>query len=636
MAREIKSGILRYGIALGAFALLIGLSIAFPFVAPALTWLIIAAMVAAAWYLGKGPGLFFAILFEATLVYFAYAASPQFTWKSALITFNRLILFCSVVLFASSRRKAEKKLREQTELLEVTLHSIGDAVIATNIDGKINFINPTAENLTGWKMLEAEGRSLEEVFHIVNEETREPVESPFAAIKREGIIVGLANHTTLIAKDGREIPIEDSGAPIKDEEGKVIGAILVFHDVAERRAAERERERLFESEKAARNEAENASRLKDEFLATVSHELRTPLNAILGWASMLKRGTLEEEKIRGALGIIERNARAQAEIISDILDVSSIITGKLQIEPQPVDLAPIIRAAIGTAYPAADAKAIKITISLDENAGLVVGDADRLQQVIWNLVANAVKFTPNEGRVEVGLRQVDSQVEIIVADNGAGIDKDFLPFVFERFRQADSSTTRIGKGLGLGLSIVRHLVELHGGTVRAESSGAGKGAIFTVKLPLATEFTNSPILKRTGNIALADEYNLTGLRVLIVDDDHDTLDVLCLMLSQYGADVRTAASSADALATFLRWKPNVLVSDLGMPIEDGFSLIGRIRDLSPEQGGNIPAAALTAYIREGDKLEALAAGFQKHIPKPVEQEALAQAVAELAERAKKN
>ncbi|MGC2236579.1 MAG: ATP-binding protein [Pyrinomonadaceae bacterium] len=633
MAREIKSGFLRYGLALGAFVLLIGLSIGIPFLAPALTWLIIAAMIAAAWYLGTGPGLMVAILFEAALVYFAYAAKPEFTFKLALITFNRLILFGSVVLFASSRRKAEKRLREQQELLQVTLESIGDAVIATDIDGKINFINPTAENLTGWKIDEAEGRPLEEVFHIINEETRAPVESPFTAIKREGLVVGLANHTILITKDGREIPIEDSGAPIKDDGGRVIGAILVFHDITARRAAEHERERLFESEQSARGEAEDANRLKDEFLATVSHELRTPLNAILGWSSMLKKGMLKEENVRNAMTIIERNAKAQAEIISDILDVSRIITGKLQIESEPVELTPIIYAAVETQQPAANAKSIALNVSLDENAGLIIGDADRLQQVIWNLVSNAIKFTPNDGRVEVSLKRVDSNIEINVSDTGIGIEAKFLPFVFERFRQADSSTTRADRGLGLGLAIVRHLVELHGGTVQAASDG--NGSTFTVKLPLAAEADAVNWRAQTGVGLPAEPPDLNGLRVLMVDDDPDTLEILELMLKEYGAEVRAAASAAAALDTFLEWKPDILVSDLGMPIENGLTLISKIRALSPEQGCDVPAAALTAYVREGDKQEAIAAGFQMHISKPVEQKTLAETIAALAKRGKR-
>lgn len=619
--------------AFGAFALILALTFILPRIFPIgfdLTWLIIISMIAAAWYLGRGPGLLIAILLEATLVYF--------TKFSAIITFNRLILFGSVVLFASSRRNAEKELRRQHELLQVTLESIGDAVIATDADGKINFINPVAETLTGWTIGEAAGKPLDEIFHIVNEETREPVESPFTVIKRDGVVVGLANHTTLITKDEREIPIEDSGAPIKDESGNVIGAILVFHDISERRSAEREREKLHKNEQFARAEAESANRLKDEFLATVSHELRTPLNAILGWASMLNRGTLTPENIQNALNIIERNAKAQADIISDILDVSRIITGKLQIESNAVELAPIIRSAVETLQPAADAKGIDLTVSLDETEGFVIGDADRLLQIIWNLISNAIKFTPNNGQIEIKLEKIDSHVEIQVSDNGIGISPEFIPFVFERFRQADASTTRSDSGLGLGLAIVRHLAELHGGTVRAESKGETKGAIFTLSLPMASaaeaQTRNLPPDKAE-NIR-ENKPDLSGLRVLVVDDDTDTLEVLELMLNQYGAEVRTSVSSADALEALHEWKPSVIVSDIGMPNEDGYALIGKIRDLAPEQGGNVPAAALTAYVSEGDKLQALAAGFQTHISKPVEPIELAEAVAELVKNAKKN
>jgi PAS domain S-box-containing protein len=547
-----------------------------------------------------------------------------------------LLIFLAFLI--SGRKKAEKRLRDQHELLQVTIESIGDAVIATDIEGKINFINPVAEALTGWRMEEAAGKPLEEIFQIVNEETHEPVESPFTAIKHEGVVVGLANHTTLITKDEREIPIEDSGAPIKDDEGKVIGAILVFHDITERRLAEREREKLLRNEQIARGEAESANRLKDEFLATVSHELRTPLNAILGWASMLNRGAMTEENVRNALHIIERNAKAQADIISDILDVSRIITGKLQVESKPVELAPIIRAAAETLTPAAEAKSIQFKLLLDQTEGFVIGDPDRLLQIIWNLISNAIKFTPNNGQIDIKLERVDSHVELTVSDNGIGISTEFLPFVFERFRQADASTTRSDSGLGLGLAIVRHLVELHGGTVRAQSEGEAHGALFTVKLPLASvseaESENLPATQ-TEEIA-QDNPDLSGLRVLVVDDDADTLEIINLMLSQYGAEVRTSDSSAGAFDVLLEWKPSVIVSDIGMPLEDGYTFIGRIRDLSPEQGGNIPAAALTAYVSERDKLQALAAGFQSHIPKPVEPIHLAETIAALAKDSGKN
>jgi PAS domain S-box len=640
--RKILTVIFRYGLALGSFILILLISFGvqkfFAFRLD-LTTLIIAAMIGSAWYLGRGPGLLVAFAFEFALYLFS---TTPYTGRSAVLTFNRLVLFSSLVLFASSRRDVEKKLREQREWLQVTLNSIGDAVIATDIHGRINFINPVAETITGWKMAEAAGRPLGEVFQIISEQTREPVESPFALVEREGIIVGLANHTLLLARDGAEIPIEDSGAPIKDANGKMIGVIVVFHDVSERRRAEQEREKLLERERAARSEAEAANRLKDEFLATVSHELRTPLTAILGWAGMLKRGDLEEEIIDNALEVIERNARAQAEIIDDILDVSRIITGKFHVDAQPLELAPIIEAAVNTLRPAAAAKSITLNFSPDETGGLVSGDHDRLQQIIWNLVSNAIKFTPPGGQIEIQQKHTDSEMEITVSDNGIGIEENFLPHVFERFRQADSSSTRQHGGLGLGLAIVRHLVELHGGTVRAESAGDGRGAVFTVCLPIASAHdvaslpqgdsaTASNQSAETGD-NFAHSTDLTGLRVLVVDDDSDTREMISMMLNQYGATVCTASSSVEALEAFHEWQPNVLVSDLGMPGEDGFALIGKVRTLTPEQGGNIPAAALTAYIRDEDRQQALAAGYQTHIAKPVDPTTLVRAVAGLAKQ----
>ena len=642
MLRKMRSVALRYGLALGAFALILLSSFALQRLVKISidpTSLIIIVMIASAWYLGLGPGLLVAVVFEAAIDYFA---RPPFALKSAIIIFNRLVLFSSVVWFASSRRRAEHRLRQQREELQVTLASIGDAVIATDLNGAIKLINPVAEALTGWPAAEAVNKPLTEVFHIINEETRTPVESPFAIIKRAGQVVDIANHTTLITRDGRELPIEDSGAPIRDHAGKIIGVIIVFHDVGERRRAEQEREHLLGRERAARGAAEAADRLKDEFLATVSHELRTPLNAILGWAAMLNRGGLAAETAHNAAEIIERNARAQAEIISDILDVSRIITGKLHIDPQTVELAPIIMATVETVYPAANAKAITLTVALDDAPGFVAADPDRLQQIIWNLVANAIKFTPHGGHVEIRLTQSDAHLELRVSDDGIGISAQFLPHVFERFRQADSSTTRAHGGLGLGLAIVRHLVELHGGTVSAESAGVGQGAAFTVRLPLAkvqelparSASNVVTALNQLGELRGGAEsrLDLSGLRVLVVDDEPDTLEVLCLVLNQYGAKVCAAASSADALAAFLEWKPNVLVSDLGLPGEDGFALICKVRALTPEQGGNIPAAALTAYVREEDRLRALAAGYQTHIPKPVDPTTLAAAVASLAKR----
>ncbi|HKZ03076.1 MAG TPA: ATP-binding protein [Pyrinomonadaceae bacterium] len=643
--RQIKSAPLRYGLALASFALILLVSFGLPRVTSLridLTALIILVMIASAWYLGRGPGLMVALLFELTLDLFATA---PVTLRSSFIIFNRLVLFGSVVLFASSRRNAEKRLRQQREWLEVTLSSIGDAVIATDLNGIVIFLNPTAETLTGWSGSDAVNRPLEQVFNIINEQTREPVESMFASVKRRGAMVGLANHSTLIAKDGTELPIEDSGAPIRDAEGNVIGVIIVFHDVSERRRAEREREDLLAREQTARAQAEAASRLKDEFLATVSHELRTPLSAILGWSAMLNVGTVKKEDVSRALEIIERNARAQARIVTDILEVSRIITGQLKIKARPLDLSSIVQAAVESLKLAADAKEISLTTSLNPATGSVVGDPDRLQQVVWNLIGNAIKFTPREGRVAIEMKPVDSHVELRVTDTGIGISEEFLPYVFDRFRQADSTTTRMHGGLGLGLSIVRHLVELHGGTVSVSSCVPGQGASFAVRLPVAVqeakttraaEVDSASAISHEEVVTVNAEPDLTGLRVLVVDDEPDTLEVIRAMLYQFGAHVRTAGSSSAALAAFVEWKPDVLVSDLGMPGEDGFTLVKKMQSLARANGGELPAAALTAHVGESDQLNAIAAGYNTHIHKPVDPRTLAVAVATLGKRAKRS
>ncbi|HKQ08790.1 MAG TPA: ATP-binding protein [Blastocatellia bacterium] len=647
MNKKLRSVTLRYVLPVVAFAALLlfflGLKRWFALAIDP-TILIIALLIASAWYGGKGSGLLVGIAFEVAIDYFSLATQP-FTWRYAVTMVNRMVLFAALAFFTGSRRSAERRLRDQREYLRVSLASIGDAVIATDMNGAVTFINPTAEALTGWTAAEATGQPLHEVLRIVSEEARGPVESPFAAIQREGKVVGLANHTLLIARDGREIPIEDSGAPIKDPTGQMIGVIIVFHDVSERRLAEKEREQLLRREQTARGEAEAANRLKDEFLATVSHELRTPLNAILGWASLLSRRSLDDQTTRNAASVIERNAQGQARIIEDILDVSRIITGKLRIEPEAVELAPIIDAAIDTNSPAATAKAITIVTALDRDADIVLGDADRLQQIVWNLISNAIKFTPENGRIEVELKRVDAQVEIRVSDSGIGIDPRFLPYVFDRFRQADSSTTREHGGLGLGLAIVRHLTELHGGTVTADSLGRGRGAVFTVRLPLADVRVAPALAPQAASTSgdrtaaasalLAGAADLGGLRVLVVDDDPDTREILRLVLSESGAEVHAAGTSSEALGAFRDWKPHVLISDLGMPGEDGFALIKKVRTLAPEEGGNIPAAALTAYAREEDSLRARSAGYQIHISKPVDPTRLVAVVAGLARHAGK-
>ncbi len=405
-------------------------------------------------------------------------------------------------------------------------------------------------------------------------------------------------------------------------------------EIRVREWAEQERARLLVLEQAARRQAEEANRTKDEFLATLSHELRTPLNAILGWVQVLRTGKLDPAAGAKALETIERNARSQAQLIADLLDVSRIITGKLRLDFKPVELRRIIDSALESVRPAADAKGILLDISIGPLASPVLGDADRLQQVIWNLLSNSIKFTSRGGRVEVRLREVGGNAVIRVNDSGIGIRPDFLPYVFDRFRQAEGSITRTHGGLGLGLSIVRHLIELHGGTAEVESAGEGQGATFTVRLPLRAELAEDDPLDRTGvtpGLFSAPDL-LAGVRVVVVEDEADTRELLAVALQQCGAEVAAFGSVPEALAAFDRAVPDVLLSDIGVPGEDGYSLIRKVRSREPALGGNVPAAALTAYARAEDRLRALEAGYQTHLAKPIDPAELIATVARLAGR----
>jgi CheY-like chemotaxis protein len=365
----------------------------------------------------------------------------------------------------------------------------------------------------------------------------------------------------------------------------------------------------------------------------VSHELRTPLTPILTWVGILRQSDLDPEVAARGLEAIERSARAQAQLVEDLLDVSRIIAGKMRLDVQRIDIAPVVEAAVDSLRPAAEAKEIRLQIVLDPRSGLVSADAGRVQQIVWNLLSNAIKFTPKRGRVQVVLQRVNSHVEILVRDSGIGIPPNLLPHVFERFRQGDSSTNRTQGGLGLGLSIVRHLVELHGGTVICNSAGEGAGTVFTVTLPLAPLQLATPAAterrsEKAAGVVL--ESALGGLRVLVVDDDRETLESLATVLTSAGAQARTASSASRALEILGQWLPDVIVSDIGMPGDDGFSLIRKVRALPPERGGRIPALALTAYARVEDRLDVLASGFQAHIPKPIEAAELVAVVATAA------
>jgi signal transduction histidine kinase/DNA-binding response OmpR family regulator len=404
----------------------------------------------------------------------------------------------------------------------------------------------------------------------------------------------------------------------------------------QRKRAEDERETLLRREKLLREQAERASSLKDEFLATVSHELRTPLNAILGWGQILQSKKLSGEEHTMALETIYRNAKSQAQLIDDLLDTSRLITGNLHLNLSPTPLIPIIEEALNIVRPAAEAKGITLESVYNADIESITCDSQRLQQMIWNLLTNAVKFTPPEGKIEIRLEQTDETVKIIVTDTGQGISEDFLPFVFDRFRQADGTSTRAHNGLGLGLAIVRHLAELHGGSISAASEGVGKGATFTITLPRALIVSESEEIKRessNGKINLEiSNPELEGLRVLIVDDDIDTCEMLKFVLSQWGAETQASTSASEAFDSITKWQPDILLTDISMPGEDGYSLINRLRSLDPEDGANIPAIALTAMARPEDSEKALSAGFQLHLPKPVDTQKLGEAITNLTGR----
>ena len=714
---------------------------------------------------------------------------------------------CAQALSRATRMERED---EAFRWLHTTLRSIGDAVIATDAEGRITFMNPVAESLTGFKEDEARGQALEEIFHIVSEETGTVVESPVVKVLREGAVVGLANHTVLRRRGGPEIPIDDSGAPIRNEEGEISGVVLVFRDVSHekrelirrefltkatealvscldyqttlaavarlavptiadwcavdlldpvlgapsqaavahidpakldfarrlgemyppdpwattgapqvirsgkaelykdipeemlkqaakdaehlqlihelklgsamvvplkgrtgilgaitfvhaesgrrfsvndlafaedfaRRAAMsienaqalKEAEVAREQERKLRGQAESASRAKDEFLAMVSHELRTPLNAILGW-SILLRSRSPLPGVERGLAVIERNARAQAKLVEDVLDISRIISGKLALSLASTNVGEVIAASVETVTPAAQSKEIKISTVISDASLAIMADADRMQQIISNLLSNAVKFTPKGGTISVDAHRVGSDICITVVDSGEGIAAAALPFVFDLFQQADASITRRHGGLGLGLAIVKRLVSAHGGTVTVRSEGEGKGTTFVVRLPAKSAV---PAI-RTSRTARAFDLpgapkagpRLDGMKVLVVDDEEDARMIVSEVLREHGAEVSWAASAAEGLEQLPSVRPDVILSDIGMPAMDGYALIRKIRSLPAELGGRTPAVALTAYARSEDAQRALAAGYQTHVAKPVEPTLLATVVANLGGR----
>ncbi|MCA1614945.1 MAG: response regulator [Acidobacteria bacterium] len=525
----------------------------------------------------------------------------------------------------------------------------GQGILITDADLKIRAWNRWLEEHSELTAAEVLGRNLLDVYTVL--ETRRLDRHYKWVLEGQTRILSQRLHGHLLplpTKAGMsgftEMQQTARISPLIADDGRVIGTLTVIDDVTERVTREAElqaqvdaRTQALAREKAAREEAEEANRLKDEFLATVSHELRTPLTSILGWSNMLLAGRLEGAAHDRALDIIHRNAQSQNQLISDLLDVSRIISGKLRLDLRTVELPTVIEAAVEATRPAAEAKGVRLTTTLDPRSGPISGDADRLQQVVWNLLSNAIKFTDAGGEIEVRLGSVNSRVEITVRDSGIGIDPEFLPHIFDRFRQADPATNRMHGGMGLGLSIVRQLVELHGGTVRAESGGEGKGATFTVSLPFV-DFRGGPERAErlppnaVGHPELDCPPSLQGLRVLAVDDEEDTREMIRAVLEHCKMEVITAASVPEALDAIAKSRPDVLLSDLGMPGEDGYVLIAKVRALPLERGGQIPAAALTAYVRAEDRVRVLSSGYQLHVPKPLEPNELVAVVANLAGR----
>jgi PAS domain S-box-containing protein len=553
-----------------------------------------------------------------------------------LQSFMSVVAVTGLVLAAAmvQRRRVEGALRASETRLAGILGSAMDAIISVDEAQRIVLFNRAAERMLGWRAPEVLGQPLE---RLLPARFRQVHATHIARFGQTGVTtrsVQSPGDLVALRADGQEIPIEATISQVEVDGHKIYTVIL--RDISERKKAEVERAVLLAREQAARAEAEAASRTKDDFLATLSHELRAPLNTILMWSQLLRDGRLDQATTAYAVETIERSTKAQAQIIADLLDVSRIVSGKLLLEMVPVDPGAVARAALEAVRPAALAKGIRLEASLAPAAGPLLGDPNRLQQVLWNLLSNAVKFTPRDGSVSVSLRRADSHLEITVRDSGEGIRPDFLPYLFDRFRQADSSTTRTHGGLGLGLAIVRHLVELHGGTVRAESPGEGQGATFVVRLPLQAVLpkgASPPRALAANGEATLDRAALEGVRVLVVDDEADARAVLAAVLEQCGAAVTTAGSVREALLALEQDHPDVLVSDIGMPGEDGYRLIQRVRALGSASGGGLPAVALTAYARTEDRMRALSAGFQAHLPKPVEPEELAALVADLARRA---
>jgi PAS domain S-box-containing protein len=538
----------------------------------------------------------------------------------------------------TARARAEEALRESSEQMCFMADAMPQKIFTARDDGNFDYFNQQWKDYTGLPPQQLAGREWTKLIHP--EDVDESVARWLRSV-RTGEPYQMECRFRQANGDYRWHLLRAQAR--RNSNGQISMWVGSNTDIDDLKRADEEKQQLLERERIARSEAEQANRSKDEFLATLSHELRTPLNAILGWSQLISQGTMRPEDIQRGLEIIDRNARAQNQLIEDLLEMSSIVSGKVRLDVHRLDFANVTEAAVESMLPAMQAKGIKLSKAIDRAAGLVCGDVSRLQQIIWNLLSNAVKFTPTGGGIEVTVERVASSVELTVSDTGVGIRHEFLPYVFDRFRQADSSLTRSHGGLGLGLAIVKQLVTLHGGTVRAESGGEGRGASFSVRLPLAPVGDRKdtqpsgrlPPPVNPGEVSELTQLTLKGQKVLVIEDEPDARELIKEALTQCQADVVTAASAMEGLEVVKNQRLDVLISDIGMPGEDGYQFIRAVRNLPENQGGRTPAIALTAFAHSTDRTRALLAGYQRHLAKPVESKELIAAISSLTQWAGK-
>ncbi len=624
------------------------------------------AVMLAAWIGGLGPGLGATAFAGLLSAYFFLEPVRSFAIRNTadLVSLPLFVAIAgAMVLVIDSLRRAEDAQRSNAELATARARDVAEAAeaisttrrrladVVANVPGvvweawgkpdaasqRVDFVSDYARVLLGYEPHEwTSTRNF--WLTVVHPDDRERAAAEAAAIYASGDKG--RSEFRWVHRDGHVVWVEAHSQVVLDDHGNPIGMRGVTLDISDRKQLERERAELLQREREARSDAVSANRLKDDFLATLSHELRTPLNAILGYVRMLRRGVFDEARREHALQVVERNASTLTQMVEDVLDVSRIVAGKIRLTVQAVDVARVLEEAIATVKPAADARGVRLEAVLDSEAGPVAGDPERLQQVLWNLLSNAVKFTPRDGRVQVRLERADSHVALVVTDTGVGISPEFLPHVFERFRQADSRFSREYGGLGLGLAIARELVHLHGGAIEAASEGVGKGATFRVKLPLMIVHGRAGLeAAPAGGEHLAPDAEgdtrLDGVRVVAVDDDPDATSLMQEVLEAAGASVLAAHSAPAALSILARERADVLLTDIGMPGMDGFALIAKVRASMDPAIREIPAGALTAYARSEDRVRALKSGFQMHLAKPIDPTELIAAVLSLARRTAK-